>query len=336
MLGDGIDVVISPPADGARADARRRARDAHHLRPARRSSRPASRSRRPRRRCSLRPRARARAAQGAARAATRSPPTAGSSPATCPRSTSHLHYRIIDVSSIKELARRWYPRVYFNCPAEARRPPRARRHPGEHRGAAATTARPCSCRSPARTPTTARRSRAARHRARRRPTDRHARGPRAVTRSGDLYDGAADARPPVPRSLDGGCSSAGRAPGCGPGGRGFKSRHSPQSTSYGDAAGPARRGRDRRRPPCVDQLPISGSTPRWAPCPETLRPRVSSVPVKPSKGSNRSLRESTSGSPWCRRRRPCRRRQQPEVLTAGVHQVGGRGRRPSVCQLPMR
>ncbi|MDF8265395.1 oligoribonuclease [Luteipulveratus flavus] len=28
----------------------------------------------------------------------------------------HLHYRIIDVSSIKELSRRWYPRAYFNAP----------------------------------------------------------------------------------------------------------------------------------------------------------------------------------------------------------------------------
>ena len=28
----------------------------------------------------------------------------------------HLHYRNIDVSSIKELSRRWYPRVYFNLP----------------------------------------------------------------------------------------------------------------------------------------------------------------------------------------------------------------------------
>src|SRR6476620_8340409 len=27
-----------------------------------------------------------------------------------------LHYRMIDVSSIKELARRWYPRFYFNSP----------------------------------------------------------------------------------------------------------------------------------------------------------------------------------------------------------------------------
>ena len=27
-----------------------------------------------------------------------------------------LHYRIVDVSSVKELARRWYPRVYYNAP----------------------------------------------------------------------------------------------------------------------------------------------------------------------------------------------------------------------------
>jgi oligoribonuclease len=29
-----------------------------------------------------------------------------------------LHYRIVDVSSIKELARRWYPRAYYNAPAK--------------------------------------------------------------------------------------------------------------------------------------------------------------------------------------------------------------------------
>jgi len=33
-----------------------------------------------------------------------------------PTLESHLHYRIVDVSSIKELARRWYPRAYFNAP----------------------------------------------------------------------------------------------------------------------------------------------------------------------------------------------------------------------------
>ena len=27
-----------------------------------------------------------------------------------------LHYRMVDVSSVKELARRWYPRAYFNAP----------------------------------------------------------------------------------------------------------------------------------------------------------------------------------------------------------------------------
>jgi oligoribonuclease len=35
-----------------------------------------------------------------------------------PALDAHLHYRIVDVSSIKELARRWYPRVYFNAPAK--------------------------------------------------------------------------------------------------------------------------------------------------------------------------------------------------------------------------
>ncbi|MCZ2262316.1 oligoribonuclease [Isoptericola sp. QY 916] len=33
-----------------------------------------------------------------------------------PELVGHLHYRIVDVSSIKELARRWYPRVYFASP----------------------------------------------------------------------------------------------------------------------------------------------------------------------------------------------------------------------------
>jgi oligoribonuclease len=51
-------------------------------------------------------------------------PLAGNSIATdrgflardMPDLDNHLHYRLIDVSSIKELARRWYPRVYFQSP----------------------------------------------------------------------------------------------------------------------------------------------------------------------------------------------------------------------------
>ncbi|MDQ3715796.1 MAG: oligoribonuclease [Actinomycetota bacterium] len=35
-----------------------------------------------------------------------------------PELDAFLHYRMIDVSSVKELARRWYPRVYFGQPAK--------------------------------------------------------------------------------------------------------------------------------------------------------------------------------------------------------------------------
>jgi oligoribonuclease len=35
-----------------------------------------------------------------------------------PELDDHLHYRMVDVSSIKELARRWFPRVYFAQPAK--------------------------------------------------------------------------------------------------------------------------------------------------------------------------------------------------------------------------
>jgi oligoribonuclease len=35
-----------------------------------------------------------------------------------PRFDAYLHYRMIDVSSIKELCRRWFPRAYFGQPAK--------------------------------------------------------------------------------------------------------------------------------------------------------------------------------------------------------------------------
>src|SRR5690606_9945160 len=35
-----------------------------------------------------------------------------------PTLEAHLHYRIVDVSSVKELVRRWYPRVYFASPTK--------------------------------------------------------------------------------------------------------------------------------------------------------------------------------------------------------------------------
>ena len=35
-----------------------------------------------------------------------------------PAVVEHLHYRIVDVSTVKELARRWYPRAYYQAPAK--------------------------------------------------------------------------------------------------------------------------------------------------------------------------------------------------------------------------
>jgi oligoribonuclease len=35
-----------------------------------------------------------------------------------PELDAYLHYRMVDVSSIKELSRRWYPRAYFASPAK--------------------------------------------------------------------------------------------------------------------------------------------------------------------------------------------------------------------------
>jgi oligoribonuclease len=35
-----------------------------------------------------------------------------------PELDAYLHYRMVDVSSIKELARRWYPRTYFASPGK--------------------------------------------------------------------------------------------------------------------------------------------------------------------------------------------------------------------------
>jgi oligoribonuclease len=35
-----------------------------------------------------------------------------------PALDEHLHYRLVDVSSIKELARRWFPRIYYAAPAK--------------------------------------------------------------------------------------------------------------------------------------------------------------------------------------------------------------------------
>jgi oligoribonuclease len=36
-----------------------------------------------------------------------------------PTLEGHVHYRNVDVSSLKELAKRWYPRIYFSAPSKS-------------------------------------------------------------------------------------------------------------------------------------------------------------------------------------------------------------------------
>ena len=169
------------------------------------------------------------------------PPLAGNTVATdrsflsrdMPDLEGFLHYRIVDVSSIKELARRWFPRAYFQAPTkrgnhraladiqesieelryyrEAVFVPQPR--PGQRRGA-----RP----SP--------RSTAARSPACPWPRPRRPSSPAPIPIPRNLPDSpTTSCRPRDLSGPHGGCSSAGRAPRCGRGCRGFKSRHSPQA-----------------------------------------------------------------------------------------------------------
>ena len=118
VLGDGIDVVIKPPAD-AIAQMDEFVRDMHTT-------------------SGLLDELDGGVSLGEAQSMVldyvrqfvpepRKAPLGGNSVATdrgflardMPDLEAHLHYRIIDVSSIKELSRRWYPRVYFNAPKKA-------------------------------------------------------------------------------------------------------------------------------------------------------------------------------------------------------------------------
>ena len=124
-----------PAARGAGRDGRRRARDAHPQRPARghrrvhdhaRGGRRGRRSRSSRSTCPE----------------PRTVPLCGNSIGTdrrflaayLPEIEDYLHYRSVDVSTVKELARRWYPEVVESAPRR-RPPPGPGRHPRERQRA---------------------------------------------------------------------------------------------------------------------------------------------------------------------------------------------------------
>ena len=233
---------------GGRADGRLRPVDAREVRPARRSSTAGSRLEEAEQQVLAY--VREHCTEGSR------PPLAGNTVGTDRAFISRdmkdldafLHYRIVDVSSIKELSRRWYPRAYFAAPAKrgnhraladilesieelryyraadlrARRPaptaPRRRPWPQEHGGSLTGS--------------------------RRRPPRWEFRGPDCPTLS---------ARPRVIPGPHGGCSSAGRAPRCGRGCRGFKSRHSP----HGGASVPRRADSRRAGVGVVDAVALT-------------------------------------------------------------------------------
>jgi oligoribonuclease (3'-5' exoribonuclease) len=113
------------------------------------------------------------------------PPLAGNTVATdraflardMPTLEAFLHYRIVDVSSIKELSRRWFPRAYFQARPSAAT---TARWPTSRRASrsCATTARPSSC--PAR------------------PRQRHRQGDRASTAARSPGPRPPRRRPPGP------------------------------------------------------------------------------------------------------------------------------------------
>ena len=55
--------------------------------------------------------------------------------AQLPEIEDYLHYRSVDVSTVKELCRRWHPEVYRAAPDEEGRPPGPAGHPRERRRA---------------------------------------------------------------------------------------------------------------------------------------------------------------------------------------------------------
>ena len=164
------------------------------------------------------------------------PPLAGNTVATdrsflvrdMPTLESFLHYRIVDVSSIKELSRRWFPRAYFHAPAKR----------GNHRALAdiqesieelryyreAVFVAPPGPDSETVKELATKHGGALTGLRRRRPTRPTPRIPTTSRSPSRISSG-----PGCPPGPHGGCSSAGRAPRCGRGCRGFKSRHSPQA-----------------------------------------------------------------------------------------------------------
>ena len=160
--------------------------------------------------------------------AAKTAPLAGNSIATdrgfiardMPTLDNYLHYRMIDVSSIKELCRRWYPKIYYGQPEKGL----------AHRALADIQESIRELRYYRRTAFVAAAGALYQR-------DRRGGGRVGRTRIRGATARRKPIRPPRPKAAnidsaaasgDGGCSSVGRAPGCDPGCRGFESRQPPR------------------------------------------------------------------------------------------------------------
>ena len=119
VLGDGVDIIIKPPAE-ALDQMIDFVRTMHETAPGCSSEleHGVTLAEAEERGDGLRPRAlRPRQPAPAGRQHRRDRPRVPG-PRHARRSTAFLHYRIVDVSSIKELSRRWFPRAYFAAPTK--------------------------------------------------------------------------------------------------------------------------------------------------------------------------------------------------------------------------
>ena len=161
-------------------------------------------------------------------------PLAGNSIATdrgfiardMPKLDDYLHYRMIDVSSIKELCRRWYPRIYFGQPEKGL----------AHRALADIHE---SIRELQVLPPHGVRFAAwavdQRHRSDRRANSARRTATQRISIRLPSAQRLVSTAPLAPRlGGNGGCSSVGRAPGCDPGCRGFEPRQPPHRSEGGD------------------------------------------------------------------------------------------------------
>ena len=121
IIAEGPDLVVHADDDGAGGDGARSSSRCTRSRDCSTRSAPRrSRSRKPGRRRSTSSAARAPTRARSRCAATRSAPTAASSTSYLPEIENYLHYRSVDVSSVKELVKRWYPDLTQSDAAQGR------------------------------------------------------------------------------------------------------------------------------------------------------------------------------------------------------------------------